>query len=282
MYCNGVSEEMVGKSLGQKRKDVLIATKGAFRAGPQAFNAGIGYKHIVEAAEASLKRLGTDYIDAYLLHADDPITPIEESLRVMENLVQRGLIRYGGFSNFHTWKAATALEMQKDRHYAPFITSQMHYSLLNRDIEHEFVPFLRHTNVGLMVWSPLSSGFLSGKYTRENPKPEGSRLNTFDIMQVDRELGYRVVDVLKRIASGRSASPSQVAIAWLLTKPFVSTVIVGANRQSQLEDNLKAVDLELSEAEVKELDALTAPKMLYPNGFYAMMDPVLSNAGRKI
>lgn len=280
MYCNGVSEEMVGKALGAKRKDVIIATKSAFRAGPQAFNSGIGFKHIVEAAEGSLRRLKTDCIDVYLMHVDDPITPVEESLRAMEYLVQRGHIRYAGFSNFRTWKAATALQMQKDSRYAPFVTSQMHYSLLNRDIEHEFVPFLEATGVGLMVWSPLSSGFLSGKYTKTDPKPEDSRLNTFDIMQVDRELGYRVVDVLKRVAGSHGASPAQIAIAWLLAKPFVSTVILGASRLSQLEDNLKAADIELTVSEIKELDDLTAPRMLYPNVFYGMADPVLREAGR--
>lgn len=281
MYCNGVSEEMTGKALGNKRKDMLIVTKVGFRAGAQTFNAGIGFKHIVESAEASLKRLKTDYIDVYLLHADDPITPIEESLKAIENLIQRGMIRYAGFSNFLTWKAATALQMQKQFNYSLFITAQMHYSLLNREIEHEFVPFLNHTGLGLMVWSPLSSGFLSGKYTRENPKPEGGRLNTFDIMSIDREFGYAVVDKVRRIAETHNATPSQISIAWLLNKPYVSTVNIGASKIAQLDDNLKAIDINLTEEEIRELDVLTAPKSQYPGMFYNLMDSILVEASKQ-
>jgi aryl-alcohol dehydrogenase-like predicted oxidoreductase len=187
MYCNGLSETFLGEALGKRRQDVLITTKACFRGGEQVFNSGINYKHLIESCERSLKRLNTDYIDLYLLHGDDPITPISETLKAIENLTQRGLIRYAGFSNWLTWKAATALQIQHSLNYSPFITSQMHYSLLNRDIEHEFAPFLEHTGTGLMVWSPLSGGFLTGKYTRENPQPEDGRLNTFDLKLFDRE-----------------------------------------------------------------------------------------------
>ncbi|MCB1193622.1 MAG: aldo/keto reductase [Leptospiraceae bacterium] len=278
MYCNGVSEEILGKSLGSKRKEILIATKVGFRAGTPTFKAGINRKHIIESVEASLKRLNTDFIDVYILHIDDPITPIEETLDALNDLVASGKIRYGGFSNFQTYKAVVMHEKQIANKKRPLAASQMHYSLLNREIEYEFVPFLNYTKTGLMVWSPLSSGFLSGKYTHQNPKPDGARLNDFDIMNVDRELGYKVVDLLKEIASIHNASPSQIAIAWLLSKSYVTTVIIGASKESQLDDNLKSVEIGLTNDEIQKLDELTKPKPLYPNSFQSMLDPILSQS----
>jgi len=278
MYCNGMSEEIIGKALADSRQDWIIATKCGFRTGEPAFAAGINYKHIVEACEASLRRLKTDYIDVYILHLDDPVTPLEETLRAMDHLVQQGKIRYGGFSNWYTWKAATAVQMQKQKDYQPFAAAQMHYSLLNREIEHEFAPFLRGAGTGLMVWSPLSSGFLSGKYTRENPHPENGRLNDFDLMQVDREFGYTVMDKVKEIAARHDASPAQVALAWLLAKQYVSSIIVGASKMHHLEDNLQAVNLQLSTEEVQMLDEVSAAKVQYPGMFYGLLDQVLLGA----
>ena len=213
MYGNGAAETILGKALNGKRNDVLIATKYSFRAGEQAFNAGTNAKHLIQQTEQSLRNLDTDYLDIVLLHNDDPITPIDETLRALENLVQRGLVRYIGFSNFQTWKAATMVQRQKDLNYQPFTVSQMHYSILNREVEQEFIPMSLYHGIGMMVWSPLSSGFLTGKYTRENPQPEGARLNTFDLGLFDRETGYTVVDKLKEVAEKHNTSPAAVAIA---------------------------------------------------------------------
>jgi aryl-alcohol dehydrogenase-like predicted oxidoreductase len=277
-YNNGESERMLGRALGQKRTDVLIATKLAFRAGPQAFNAGIGHKHIIEQAEASLKRLGTDYIDVLLLHNDDPITPVEETIKAMELLQQQGKIRYAGFSNWSAWKAATAIQLQKDWHYSPFVAAQMHYSLLSRHLEHEFVPMAQHHGLGLMVWSPLSSGFLTGKYTRANPEPEEARLNTFDLGLFDRNWAYDVVEQVKAMAERYQSSPATVALAWLLAKRHASTIIVGVSKLSQLEANVAAVGLTLSANDIAQLDALTQPPVLYPQTFVGLQDATLRAA----
>lgn len=277
-YNAGESERMLGRALGAKRPDVLIATKLAFRTGPAAFNAGISHKHIVEQAEASLKRLNTDYIDVLLLHNDDPITPVEETVKAMEVLQQQGKIRYAGFSNWSAWKAATAIQLQKDRHYSPFVAAQMHYSLLNRHLEHEFVPMAQHHGLGLMVWSPLSSGFLTGKYTRENPEPDEARLNTFDLGLFDRDWAYGVVERVSAIASAYDSTPATVALAWLLSKRYASTLIVGVSKLSQLEANLAAVELTLSPDDLVELDQLTQPPTQYPQTFIALQDAVLREA----
>lgn len=263
-YTNGESEVILGKALAGHRDDVIIATKSGFRSGQAITDTGASYRHIMMAAEASLKRLNTDYIDLYQLHIPDPITPLEETLRALEDLVRQGKVRYIGYSNFPAWKAAKMVGIQKHYNYAPFIAAQMYYSLLGRDLEQEVVPFVEDAGIGVLVWSPLAGGFLSGKYTREHPTPDGGRLNQFKLPPIDVEKGYDVVDAIKPMAQAHSASPAQVAIAWILTKPFISSVIVGANKMHQLEDNLKAVDLTLTATEIQQLDTLTNPPALYP------------------
>ena len=263
-YTGGESEIILGKALGNRRHEVVIATKVGFRLGDAITDTGLSYRHIIASAEGSLKRLGTDYIDLYQLHIPDPLTPLEETVRALDDLVRRGLVRYIGFSNFPAWKAARMLGIQERYGYARFVGAQMYYSLLGRDIEHEIVPFVEDTGIGILVWSPLAGGFLSGKYTRENPEPENARLNKFKLPPIDVEKGYDVVDVLKQIAQNHGASPAQVAIAWILTKSFISSVIIGANKMHQLEDNLGAVNLKLSVQEVEQLNELTAPESLYP------------------
>ena len=263
-YTNGESEIILGKALGNRRHEVVIATKVGFRLGDAITDTGLSYRHIIASAEGSLKRLGTDYIDLYQLHIPDPLTPLEETVRALDDLLRRGLVRYIGFSNFPAWKAARMLGIQERYGYARFVGGQMYYSLLGRDIEHEIVPFVEDTGIGILVWSPLAGGFLSGKYTRENPEPENARLNKFKLPPIDVEKGYDVVDVLKQIAQKHGASPAQVAIAWILTKSFISSVIIGANKMHQLEDNLGAVNLKLSVQEVEQLNELTAPESLYP------------------
>ena len=269
-YTGGQSEIMLGKALGNRRHEAVIATKVGFRTGDAITDTGLSYRHIIASAEASLKRLETDYIDLYQLHIPDPLTPVEETVRALDDLVRRGLVRYVGFSNFPAWKAALMLGTQKCNGYARFVAAQMYYSLLGRDIEHEMVPFVEDTGIGILVWSPLASGFLTGKYTRETPVPEDSRRKNFQFPPVDVEKGYQVVDVLREIAQNHGASPAAVAIAWILTKPFISSVIIGANKTQHLEDNLGAVELKLAASEVEKLDVLTLPQPLYPGWMQAM------------
>jgi aryl-alcohol dehydrogenase-like predicted oxidoreductase len=267
VYTAGQSEEMLGKALGARRKDVVIATKVGFRSGPALVHQGLSRHHILESAEGSLRRLGTDYIDVYLVHRFDRHTPVEETVEALDMLVKQGKVRYVGFSNWPAWFAATAVGIQNKNGLARFRAAEMYYSLVGRDLEHEVVPFVEQAGIGVLVWSPLAGGFLTGKYTRENPKGDGGRLTGFDMLPYDRDKGHQVVDKLRVIAGAHGATPAQVALAWLLSKPAVCSVLVGANKLAQLEDNLGAADLRLSEQHLRELDEMTAPAPIYPNWF---------------
>jgi aryl-alcohol dehydrogenase-like predicted oxidoreductase len=278
-YAGGQSEVMLGKALGARRKDVVLSTKIGFRTGTPITQAGSSMRHILNSAEQCLKRLGTDYIDLLSIHRFDAYAPFEESARALENLVSRGLVRYVGFSNFTAWQAAKFLGVQNARGYAPFIAAQMYYSLVGRDLEHEVVPFCQDAGIGIVVWSPLASGFLSGRYTRQDPTGGKGRLTQFDILPIDKEKGYNLIDRMRQIASQHKATVAQIALAWLLSKPYVSTILLGASKLSQLEDNLGAANIQLSDQEVTELDALTAPAPLYPNWFQAFAtDAVVRDA----
>jgi aryl-alcohol dehydrogenase-like predicted oxidoreductase len=266
-YSNGEAEKYLGEFLGEKRSAVVIATKCGFRSGKPITQAGLSRRHIFEACESSLKKLKTDWIDLYIVHKLDPYTPVEETLETLNDLVRSGRVRYIGFSNWPAWKAATALTWQRDRGWAQFTSGQMYYSLLARDLEHEFVPFLRATGTGMTVWSPLSSGFLSGKYTRESFDDKDNRLSGFSFLPLDKELGFRLVEEMRQIAKPHGATVAQIALAWLLAKPYVTSVIMGASKMSQLEDNLKSSNVQLREADLARLDELTAPKPQYPNWF---------------
>jgi aryl-alcohol dehydrogenase-like predicted oxidoreductase len=273
-YAGGQSETILGEALRPRRQELVIATKVGFRSGEILTQAGLSRRHILASCEQSLKRLNTDYIDLYIVHKEDPFTPLEETLEALNDLVRTGKVRYLGFSNWSAWKAATALQMQKERGWAQFSSGQMYYSLVGRDVEDEVAPFMRYAGLGMTVWSPLAGGFLSGKYTRENLKDSENRLAGFDFLPFDKEAGFSVVEKMREIAARHEASAAQIAIAWLLAKPVVSSVIVGASKSHQLEDNLKAADLKLSDAEVAELDAITAPTPLYPKWFNAnLIDP---------
>jgi aryl-alcohol dehydrogenase-like predicted oxidoreductase len=268
-YADGQSEVMLGKALGARRRDVVIATKVGNRTGPALIHEGLSRQHIIGAAEESLRRLGTDYIDVYLVHRPDPYTPVEETVEALDHLVRQGKVRYVGFSNWPAWLAAKAVGIQRARGLAQFRAAEMYYSLVGRDLELEIVPFAQDAGLGIMVWSPLAGGFLSGKYTRENPTGGGGRLTGFDFIPFDRERGYELVDHLRKIAAAHEASVAQVAIAWLLSRPQVSSVLVGASRPEQLEDNLGAATLTLSTEELQTLDELTAPTPVYPGWFNA-------------
>jgi aryl-alcohol dehydrogenase-like predicted oxidoreductase len=239
------------------------------RSGPPLTQAGLSRRHILWSIDESLRRLNTDWIDLYIAHRDDPHTPLEETLAAMDAVVRAGKVRYLGFSNWPAWKVAAAMEMQKANGLAPFTHGQMYYSLVGRDVEHDVIPMMRHYGLGLTVWSPLAFGFLSGKYTRENLSDPGNRLSGFDILRFDKDKGFALVEQLRQIAKAHQASAAQIAIAWLLARNAVTSVLVGASKLHQLDDNLGAVDIELSDAELQELDGATQPTAVYPNWFLA-------------
>jgi aryl-alcohol dehydrogenase-like predicted oxidoreductase len=266
-YAGGESETLLGQALKHRRNDVVIATKVGFRTGSALTQAGLSRRHILWSIDQSLKRLGTDWIDIYIAHKEDPFTPIEETLSALDAVVQSGKVRYLGFSNWSAWKVAAALEIQRANGLATFTHGQMHYSLLGRDVERDVVPMMRRYRLGLTVWSPLSGGFLSGKYTRETLSDPDSRVSGFDFFPFDKEQAFKLVERLRAIAAEHGASVAQIALAWLLGEPAVSSIILGATKRSQLDDNLGAVDLRLSAAELAVLDQATQPVPVYPNWF---------------
>jgi len=267
VYSDGESEKILGqslKNLNTARKDVVIATKVFGRVGPGRNDVGGSRGHIMDAIEGSLRRLQTDHIDLYQIHGDDSITPIEETLRALDDLVRQGKVRYIGCSNWQAWKLAKALTFCKLKDFASFETLQAYYSIAGRDLEREIVPLLEAEKTGLLVWSPLAGGLLSGKFSRENQKPEASRRSEFDFPVVDKERAWKILDVMRPIAKAHNCSPARVALAWLLPKPVVTSVIIGAKRLEQLNDNLAAVDLKLTDDETKKLDEVSALPVEYP------------------
>jgi aryl-alcohol dehydrogenase-like predicted oxidoreductase len=268
-YANGQSEEMLGQALGKRRREVVIASKVGNRMSDVLIDQGLSRQHLLASVQGSLKRLGSDYLDLYLVHRLDPYTPLEETLEALNYVVQQGMVRYLGFSNWPAWLAAKAIGLQREHGWAQFRVAEMYYSLVGRDLEHEVVPFAQDAGVGITVWSPLAGGFLSGKYTRKNPGGDGGRLTGFDLIPFDREHGYDVVDRLREIGEQHSASPAQVALAWLLSRPHVASILVGASKIEQLDNNIGAAQLELSPDELSALDKLTEPTAPYPNWFNA-------------
>jgi aryl-alcohol dehydrogenase-like predicted oxidoreductase len=267
-YGDGASEEVLGAALRRAgaRDRALIATKvSTFTPGPDPDVLRLSYRHVVGNAERALRRLGTDWIDLYQLHQPDLVTPWEETLRALDDLISRGLVRYVGWSNFPAWHAARGQGLQEMRGYAPFVSAQIYYSVIGREAEHEILPYCRAAGLGTLIWSPLASGFLTGKYTRDDPAGEGGRRSDFSVPPVDVEPGYRAVDAMREVADRRGVPIAHVAYAWLLAKPEVSSVILGASKPQQLSQNLAAADLELSAAEVAVLDALDPPAPLYPD-----------------
>jgi aryl-alcohol dehydrogenase-like predicted oxidoreductase len=267
VYSEGESEKTLGqalKNLKIARKDVVLATKVFGRVGQGRNDVGASRGHIMDAVEASLQRLQTDHIDLYQIHGNDIITPIEETLRALDALVQQGKVRYIGCSNWQSWKIAKALGISETKNLARFDTLQAYYSLAGRDLERDIVPLLESEKTGLLVWSPLAGGLLSGKFTRENQKPEGSRRSEFDFPIVDKERTWKILDAMAPIAKAHNCSPARISLAWLLTKPFVTSVIIGAKRLDQLQDNLAAVDVQLTGDEIKQLEEVSALPPEYP------------------
>lgn len=266
-YAGGESETLLGSALKARRSQAVITTKVGFRSGEPLTQSGLSRRHILWSVDQSLKRLGTDWIDLYVAHREDPHTPLEETLSAFDDIVRAGKVRYLGFSNWSAWKAAAAMELQKANGWAPFTHGQMNYSLLGRDVERDVIPMTMHYGLGLTVWSPLAAGFLSGKYTRESLKDSENRLSGFDVLPTNKELGFALVEKMRGTAQRHGASVAQVAIAWLLSKPAVTSVLIGSTKRSQLDDNLKAVGVLLTPEELAELDDATALAPVYPNWF---------------
>ncbi len=267
VYTEGQSETILGqafKNLNLPRTDVVLATKVYGRVGSGRNDIGASRGHIMDGVDASLRRLQTDYIDLYQIHANDPVTPVEETLRALDTLVQQGKVRYIGCSNWQAWKLAKALGISQFKNLARFDTLQAYYSIAGRDLERELVPLLEAEKVGLLVWSPLAGGLLSGKFSRANQKPADSRRSDFDFPLVDKERTWKILDVMAPIAEAHGCSAARVALAWLLAKPVVTSIIIGAKKIEQLHDNLAAIDLKLSAAEMQQLDEVSTLPPEYP------------------
>ncbi|CCM76909.1 aldo/keto reductase [Rhizobium mesoamericanum] len=217
-YAGGQSEELLGAALKARRSEAVITTKVGFRSGAPITQAGLSRRHIMWSVDQSLKRLGTDWIDVYVVHKEDPFTQLDETLQALDDIVRAGKVRYLGFSNWSAWKVASALELQKANGWAKFTHGQVNYSLLGRDVERDIIPMMKHFGLGMTVWSPLAAGFLSGKYTRESLQDSDNRLSGFDILPTNKELGFKLVEDMRMIADRHAASVAQVAIAWLLSK----------------------------------------------------------------
>ncbi len=269
MYSEGDSEVLLGKALkGGRRDRVVLASKAYGRMGQGANDAGLSKWHLVRACEASLKRLDTDRIDLYQIHAFDGLTPLEETLRALDQLVTAGKVLNIGFCNLPAWAASKALGISERLGLAKFVSAQMYYSLVGRDVEHEVVPLCQSENLALLPWSPLAGGFLSGKYRRDQAKhPEGSRFATSkfgEFPPINKQLGFDVVEKLVETAARLHSTPTTLALAWLLHKPAVTSVIIGARRIEQLDDAFAATTIDLSAADLDAIDGLSAPADLYP------------------
>jgi len=272
VYSEGQSEILLGQALRDlsvKREDVIIATKVRGRTGPGPNAVGLSRGHIMDQVQGSLKRLGLEWIDLYQIHGFDPVTPLEETLRALDDLVSRGLVRTIGCSNLAAWQIMKAQGISERRGFARFETVQAYYSIAGRDLEREVVPVVEDQGMGIMVWSPLAGGFLSGKFTRGAAGPNDARRMTFDFPPVDKELGYDLVEVMRKVGEAHGASVARVALAWLLAKKGVMSVIVGAKTVEQLNDNLAASDLRLTAEELETLDKASAPRPEYPGWMLA-------------
>ena len=276
VYSEGLAEEMLGKALGNKRKEIILATKVRGRTGKGPNDVGLSRHHIIEGCNSSLKRLGTNYIDLYQVHSFDPFTPLEETLRALDDLVRDGKVRYIGASNYTGWQLMKALSISDKQSLEKFVTLQAFYSLIARDLENELVPLSLDQNLGILPWSPLGGGFLTGKYRRGKKRPESARrTNPQDqFLQFDEEKGFDIVDELESTAKNHNATITQAALNYLLRKPGVASVIIGAKNKGQLEDNLKTSDWEMTPEEVSRLDALSEPPRAYP---YWMLKRVIQD-----
>ena len=266
IYSEGLSEQMTGQAirdLGLKRDDLVIATKVRGQMGEGPNEVGLSKKHILQQADESLTRLNMDYIDLYQIHGFDKLTPLEETLEALDSLVKSGKVRYIGCSNLAAWQLMKALGISAQQHLSKFVSLQAYYTIAGRDLERELVPLLLDQKVGLMVWSPLAGGLLSGKYSRDTETQEGRRVN-FDFPPVNKEKAYDILDVMRKIADNKGVTVAQIALSWLLHQPAVTSVIIGANKPEQLADNLSSVDVKLEAEELDQLNEVSKLSLEYP------------------
>jgi len=275
VYSEGLSEEVTGRAMvnnAARRSDIVLATKVYGQVGPGPNQKGASRARIMDGVKESLRRLGTDYIDLYQIHGLDKVTPIEETVRALDDLVRQGHVRYIGVSNWAAWHIMKAIGVAEMRGWTRIASLQAYYSIAGRDMEREIAPLLVSERVGLMVWSPLAGGLLSGKFSRDGEGPEGTRRAQFDFPPVDKNRAFACIDVMREIGDARGVSVARTALAWLLAKPFVSSVIIGAKNEEQLNDNLAATEVELSRDELARLDAVSALPPEYPGWMIAFQN----------
>jgi aryl-alcohol dehydrogenase-like predicted oxidoreductase len=267
VYSEGLSEEMTGKSirnLGLKRDELIVATKVRGKVSDNPNGIGLTRKHILHEVETSLQRLHTDYIDLYQIHGYDELTPLEETIDTLDGLVKSGKVRYIGASNLAAWQLMKSLSYSTYNRTSKFVSLQAYYTVAGRDLERELIPLLKDQNVGLMVWSPLAGGLLSGKYRRNGEGAEGARRASFDFPPINKERAFDIIDVLEPMAKEKNATVAQLALAWLLHQPVITTVIIGANKPEQLEDNLKAIDVKFTADELQKINEVSKLTPEYP------------------
>ena len=272
-YSDGRSEEILGKALGKKRKDVIISTKIRFGTGGKGVNdIGLSKYHIIEGCNDSLKRLKTEYIDVYSLHAFDPSTPLEETITALNDLVRQGKVRYIGCSNFAAWEVMKALSLSEKYGLEKFVTYQAYYSLASREVENDIIPLCLDQGLGLTCWSPLSGGFFTGKYRRGMTKPVGGRrskpTNVTNIFApINKDRGYDIIDVLDAIAKKHNVTITQVSLSYLLSKPALTSLVVGSKKKKHLKENINSVNLKLQKEDIIRIDKISEPFYSYPHWF---------------
>lgn len=264
VYSTGISEQILGKLLGSKRKDIILATKVRGRMSEGVNKIGLSRVHIMHQIDESLERLGTDYIDLYQIHGFDKLTPLEETLRALDDLVQSGKVRYIGCSNLTAWQLMKSLWISDKYSFNKFKSLQAYCSIAGRDLEREIVPLLKDQNLGLMVWSPLAGGFLSGKYRRNQMLDEESRRKEFNFPPINKEKAFDIIDTMEEVNKAYNASVAEVALAWLLHQKVVTSVIIGVKNEKQLRDNLKSIEISFTEDELKKLNEVNKLTPEYP------------------
>ncbi len=267
VYSFGQSETLLGqslKTLGLPRQELLIATKVRGRMGEGKNQVGLGRLQIMQQIDDSLKRLQTDHVDLYQIHGFDPMTPLEETMRGLEDVVRSGKVRYIGCSNLAAWQVVKANGIAEKHGWTKFVSTQNYYSIAGRDLENEIVPMVKDQQMGILPWSPLAGGFLSGKYTRTNKPEDGSRRLSFDFPPVDQERAYDIIDAMELVAKDHNVSVARIALAWVLAQPAVTSVIIGAKNTDQLMDNIKAADLSLTSEQLAALDEASTQPKPYP------------------
>ncbi|RPH37786.1 aldo/keto reductase [bacterium] len=268
-YSEGESERILGRALGSRRREAVIGTKGGFRTGPGPNDTGCSRLHILDACDASLKRLNTDYIDLYQIHSYDAVTPLEETLEALDTLVRQGKVRYVGCSNFTGWQLMKAMAISRELALHRFVSLQALYSLVTRDLESELVPACLDQGLGILPWGPLAGGFLTGKYRAHTPWPTGTRLTKpEDRFPFDEQKGYAIVEELDAIARAHDGTVAQAALNYLLRKPGVTSVIFGARTMAQLQENIRTTEWALTAGEMDRLDQLSAPTKTYPHWYF--------------